>query len=318
MNDEILIYDSIGEFGVRPLDVLAALKAAGGRPVTVRINSPGGTVTDGTTIYNALKTVCVDGLAASIASYIMLAGSRVRMASNAFVMIHNVSGGSHGEAADLRKYADVMDKMRDVLVTAYADKTKLAPEHLRSLMDAETWMTADEALAAGFVDEIFDGTKAIALFDVTKFRNAPASLVDRIRGDMTDIANLEAKLTAAQAQAQANFTDLNNVRAELIEANKLRESIAAELITAKAAITAAQAEAATNRADAEAAKAKLSEVEAALPARINAEVTRVVAASGHAPVEAEITPTPAETTPKKPELKGLAKTQAAFAAQLRK
>lgn len=170
---EILIYDVIGnswwEETVTAKQFAKDLKELGNsRKLNVRINSPGGSVFDGTAIYNALAkhkgevTVNIDGIALSMASVIAMAGDTVRMANNALMMVHNPQGAAYGEAKDLRAYADVMDKAKGNLVTAYTKKSGRDADTIAALMDAETWMTAEEALAEGLIDEITEAGESLA------------------------------------------------------------------------------------------------------------------------------------------------------------
>lgn len=128
----------------------------------VRINSGGGSAFGGIAIHSMLKAhpaekiVTVEGLAASAASLIAMAGTKVRMATGAMLMVHNPSSIAWGESAELRKTADVLDKLRDSLVAIYRAKTGKTAEELKGLLDAETWMTAQEAVEAGFADEVLD------------------------------------------------------------------------------------------------------------------------------------------------------------------
>lgn len=161
---EVFIYDDIGEGwfteGVTAKKFVEELKGITAPQIDLHLNSPGGSVFDGVAIYNALKrhpatvTTYVDGLAASIASVIALAGEKVVMASNALFMIHNPWGAVQGTAEEMRKMADVLDKVRDTLVGTYVDKTGMAEADVVAAMDAETWYTASEALDAGFVDTV--------------------------------------------------------------------------------------------------------------------------------------------------------------------
>lgn len=161
---EVFIYDDIGEgwftAGVTAKGFVEELKAIKAPRIDLHLNSPGGSVFDGVAIYNALVrhpatvTTYIDGLAASIASVIALAGDRVLMAANALFMIHNPWGAVQGTAADMRQTADVLDKVRDTLIGTYIEKTGMSEAKLVNLLDAETWYTAAEALDAGFVDEI--------------------------------------------------------------------------------------------------------------------------------------------------------------------
>jgi len=148
--------------------VLREIKAAGRKPILLSINSPGGSVIAGAAILSSLRAhrpgveVNIIGLAASMASVIATMGQPVAMAENALFMMHNPSSTSSGTAADLRKDADTLDKFRDTLVSAYVRKSKKSAAEIMALLDAETWMTADEALAAGFIDEITGANAAEA------------------------------------------------------------------------------------------------------------------------------------------------------------
>lgn len=188
---EVYIYDQIGEDwftggGVtakRFVNELADVKA---REIHLHVNSPGGSVFDGVAIFNALQrhpakvTTYIDGLAASIASVIALAGDQVVMAANSLFMIHNPWGGVQGTAEDMRKMADVLDKVRETLVNTYEDRTTLSRDELEAALDAETWFTAQEALAAGFVDEVSAPMQVAASFDLAQlpFRHAPKAMTD--------------------------------------------------------------------------------------------------------------------------------------------
>jgi ATP-dependent Clp endopeptidase proteolytic subunit ClpP len=165
---ELAIYDEIGFFGVTAKDFAQDLKEHSGRHVHLRINSVGGSVIEGNAIFNALKrhkgglTVHVDGLAASMASVIAMTGERTLMAENAMMMIHNPWSMAMGDADQLRKEADTLDKIKKVMVGAYRRKSGKDSEEIAAIMDDETWLTAAEAKEAGFVDEIEDGTEAAA------------------------------------------------------------------------------------------------------------------------------------------------------------
>lgn len=157
------------------IDELAKLPAAV-TTLRVHINSPGGDVWGAATIANALRDqqtakgrtveTIIDGLAASAASVIAMAGSRVRMADNALFMIHNPwTWGAVGNAKELRQIADRLDVVRDTIVATYQWHTELEADEISALMDAETWMDADQALEKGFVTEKVEGLKAAASID---------------------------------------------------------------------------------------------------------------------------------------------------------
>ncbi len=160
---EILIYDAIGQDilgdGTTAATFDRELTALGDvQHITVRINSPGGAVWDGIAIYNRLKQhparvrVVIDGLAASIASLIAMAGDRIEIGDSAMVMIHDPHTLAIGDADDMRQVADMLDKVGASMVEAYTARTGLSKQRVIALMDAETWFTADEAIAHRFAD----------------------------------------------------------------------------------------------------------------------------------------------------------------------
>lgn len=161
---EIWLYDEIGRDwfgeGTTAKDFIAELNAIKSPKIDLHINSPGGQVFEGAAIYNAIQrhaatvTAYIDGIAASIASVIALAGDTVIMAKNAMFMMHNPAGFVMGRAEDMRKTADILDKVRETMVGAYVAKSKKTAADVVALLDAETWLNADEAQAAGFVDQI--------------------------------------------------------------------------------------------------------------------------------------------------------------------
>jgi ATP-dependent Clp protease protease subunit len=180
---EIIIYDEIGAFGIPAKAFLDELKALGPVPeLTLRINSPGGSVFDGVAIYNALKrhearvTVWIDGIAASIASVIAMAGDEVVMPENAMLMLHDPSALVIGTAADMRAMAEALDKMKAGMVAAYRDKSGRDDAEIEALMAAETWLSADEAVSLGVADRVEAPVRMAAHFDLSRFRNPPPQL----------------------------------------------------------------------------------------------------------------------------------------------
>lgn len=163
---EVLIYGDIGDSwsgeSVTAQQFVKDLQAIQNQNLVVRINSYGGSVSDGIAIYNAIKrhplqkTVEIDGVAVSIASLIAMAGDTVRMADNALFMVHAPWGASVGNAADMRKYADVLEKFAETMATSYAAKTGRTVAMMRALLSdgADHWYSAAEAKDGGFVDEI--------------------------------------------------------------------------------------------------------------------------------------------------------------------
>lgn len=165
----------------RELDALGEL-----RELYVNIHSPGGDAFAGIAIYNILqrcpakKIVRIDGLAASAASLIAMAGDVIQMPKSATMMIHNAWARASGEAADLRKVADELDRLGEQMAGIYAWRTGMEMDVVRAMMGAETWMSGEEACAAGFADEVVDGVQAAACAGwdeaLTRYAHAPESL----------------------------------------------------------------------------------------------------------------------------------------------
>ena len=132
-------------------------------PVTVWINSPGGDCVAAAQIYNMLMdypgdvTVKVDGIAASAASVIAMAGTRVLMSPVSTMMIHNPLTVAMGDSEEMRRAIQMLDEVKESIINAYEIKTGLSRTQLSHLMDAETWMNANKALEFGFCDEIMLG-----------------------------------------------------------------------------------------------------------------------------------------------------------------
>ncbi len=179
-NAELFIFDDIGESffdeGITGKSVNAALKGMGNvDTITVHINSPGGAVFDGLAIYNLLAqhkakiVVEIDGLAASAASVIAMAGDEIRMAENALMMIHPASSMAFGTADDMRDTADILEKITDNLVNIYAARTGRPREQIAELVDMETWLNASDALDLGLITDITPD-KAVAAHAVAHLR----------------------------------------------------------------------------------------------------------------------------------------------------
>lgn len=185
---EIYIYEDVGAGffgGVTAKEFARELKAAGKvRTIDVRINSGGGDVFDGLAIYNLLrehearKTVHVDGLAASIASVIAMAGDEIRIADSAFLMIHNAWGMMMGDADEARKFASLLDQTTAAIADVYAARTGQPLDQLRQLMADETWMASEQAIEMGFADSIVTNYRVAASvaprIDLSRFRAPPA------------------------------------------------------------------------------------------------------------------------------------------------
>jgi ATP-dependent protease ClpP protease subunit len=157
---QLHIYDEIGYFGVSASDLVRDLANIEG-PLEVHLNSPGGEVFDGIAIYNALLarkdvTVIIDGLAASIASVIAMAGNPVLIARNAQMMIHDGFGMGIGNAQDLRDLAELLDRTSNNIASIYSDHTGRPADYWRQVMKAETWYSSSEAIDNGLADRYVD------------------------------------------------------------------------------------------------------------------------------------------------------------------
>jgi len=174
---DIYIFDEIGTYGVTAQDFISEIKGLKDMPINLRINSLGGDVFDGMAMYNVIKrresktTVYIEGIAASIATIIALGADEVIMAENSLFMIHNAWGGTSGEAKDMRKTAETLDKITSELTDIYVKKTGLSYDTLAEMMNEESWLNAQEAFDLGFIDTISDSIKVAAKYDVSKFKN---------------------------------------------------------------------------------------------------------------------------------------------------
>lgn len=167
---EIMLYDQIGldwmtGEGVTAKDFNAAIEDAGSRDIVVRINSPGGDVWDGLAIHNMLRsakgnvTTVVEGLAASAASIVAMAGDDVAIYPSAQLMIHSAWTIAMGNSSDFREVADVLDKIDGTLAEIYSTKTGRPSEEFKQIMSKDSYYTASESLELGLVNRVVDVDK---------------------------------------------------------------------------------------------------------------------------------------------------------------
>lgn len=211
---EILLYGPIASSRswfndtVTPQEFVRDLESLNGKDVTVRINSGGGDVFAAHAIHNQLVaykgrvTVIIDGLAASAATIVAMAGQKIIMPSNSMMMIHNPAIGmdDYYTAEDLQKYVEALTAIKGSIVAAYKKRCKLSSEELEILMDAETWMGAQECLDKGFADEINGSIETVlngntliinsAKYDLTAYKNA-ASIKNCINEKEKNMSRLE-------------------------------------------------------------------------------------------------------------------------------
>jgi ATP-dependent protease ClpP protease subunit len=248
-NAEILVYDIIGSYEMNGKKINQMINDINSETILVRINSVGGGVFQGMSIYNSLvmsgkKIICrVEGIAASIASIIAMAGDEVEICSNAFLMIHNPHSSIYaGESEELRKVADVLDKITETLIDIYEQKTGLDRNKIREMMDKTTYLDAKESITLKFADKKVgksklkvkiaaellpedipeDILKAINNEQITNQEPGPNNDLDTTGGSMT-LAELLAAMGASDPEAamkgyhalKAENTRLVSEKAEL-------------------------------------------------------------------------------------------------------
>jgi len=228
---EIVILDEIGMFGVTAADFHAALKAAGDvKRIDLRVNSPGGDVFAGMAMHTMLArhparvVATVDGIAASIASVVVMAADEITMPASAFLMLHNPSGFVTGGADDLRDLADVLDKVCSSMAGIYAARSGRTEAEVHAIMAAETWLTGTEAVELGFADKVVEPHRIAALAGMgERFPRAPQAL--RLAAKLAEVTAPRASADDAGLQALVDAT----VAARLDEAvqAKLGPAIAA-------------------------------------------------------------------------------------------
>lgn len=252
----LTIYDEIGFWGVTAKSFHETLKTIKAKKLMVNINSPGGSVVDGYAIYNMLRafkgevTVVVDGIAASIASVIAMAGKKIIMPENALMYIHDPLVGMFGNAEELRKTAEDLDKIKESILSIFEARTGADRAKISAMMADETMMTAKEAKALGFCDEILPENRAVAKFDVKQYfdeRNSakvasafqpiPTSANAAVGLNHTTKEN-DMKLTLEQAEARITVLEGENtqLKTSVEEArNKAQQDATTAVNTAESA-----------------------------------------------------------------------------------
>jgi len=273
-----MVHGDIGESwwseSVSAKDVSAQLRAlpSSVKALTIRVNSFGGSVADGLAIYNAIrefkgtKKTVIDGVAISAGSLIAMAGDEVTAPATSLVMIHAPWSGVSGNANDMRRSADVLDKWAEAMITAYTRKTGKSTDEIRSLLtDGEDhWYTAEEALAAGFVDRILDdesvSTSAKAALDrapsamrfaaLAAFRGVPPPLNQPTPPKEVPVAEVQIETPVEAPTASAQSDD---VQARVDAAVQAAVAAAVAKVEADAQARVSEAQAAVAEAQARAA-----------------------------------------------------------------
>lgn len=182
---------------------------AGNGPITVWISSPGGDCTAASQIYSMLMdykgavTVKIDGIAASAASVIAMAGTKVLMAPTAMMMIHNPATGAFGDHVDMQKAIEMLDEVKESIINAYEIRTGLSHTQLSHMMDEETWMNAKKAIELGFADGLLTDEKLAVEPEAFAFssKTVEKALINRISAKAKK--PVESKHTPAQPETPA-------------------------------------------------------------------------------------------------------------------
>ncbi len=237
-DNELFIYGVIDPFamegdGVRAIDVIDSLQRISGDTVLARINSPGGSVTEGIAIYNALKAdgrrviVRVDAMAGSIASVIMLAGDEIVIAETASVMIHDPWAVAIGSSDEMRAMADEIDRLKGIILNIYTARTGMERAELEALMASETYMSASDAIERGFADRVDMPMQIAACEKLSPEALAKLISIATVRASVMETPIPAA--TAANLDRSVVMTDLHPAvkeEAAKIDETKLRDEAA--------------------------------------------------------------------------------------------
>lgn len=226
---EITVHDAIGAFGVSAAVFSRDLKALGKvSEITVSINSPGGSLFDGLAMYNSLRasgakiTTKVLGIAASAASIVFMAGDKRVMPENSMLMVHNCMGPLHGNADEHRDFADVLDKINNSLITTYVARTGKSEDEIRAALDNDTFLTAAEAKAAGFADEVQPALRVTASFDIEQLPAEVQSLFTPEVAEVVDATPAPTALSVDQLVAAAKEMGLEEFSADWAVSNSFK------------------------------------------------------------------------------------------------
>ena len=225
----INLYADVGDWGADAEYFQKELSGVGAvENIDLHINSQGGSVVQGLAIFNQLKshpaqiTVYIDGLAASMASYIAMVGDLVVMPENAMMMIHNPRSGSYGEAKDLVKMSEILAVAKKAMIGAYVEKSGLTLDKVSEIMDNETWLTGSDAMALGFVDTLEKDIDmaAVSSFDLSSYDHPPKILTDQFISAKIDPKTLTTQ-TSAVADKPEKEEDIIMLTAEQIKQKAL-------------------------------------------------------------------------------------------------
>lgn len=236
----------------------------------IEVNSPGGSVFDGYTIYHEIKSLqdrgvtvnaTITGMAASMASVICMACDKVSIVPHGRMMIHDASSGASGNAEQLRKTADLLDAISGEIADIYAERTRSSADEIREMMKRETWMNAKESVANGFADDI-TGKKSAPVETAAKAESENITTTEMIfltnKAATEKITGLEARTVELEADITAAQSTITTLQAEASTMAENIASITAELATATAELATAQATIADQESTINSANEKLA------------------------------------------------------------
>lgn len=241
---DLAIYNEIGFWGTTAADFKNALDAVSNvKTLNISINSPGGDVFDGFAIFNLLrahkaeKIVTVDGLAASIASVIAMAGDKVKMPTASRMMIHNPWVGAVGDSAYLRDMADLLDELKSTMVAVYkSHAAALSDGDIADMMDKTTWMGAEKAKEKGFIDEVIENLPVKNSVSFGALANVPEEIMAHFKGATSPVIPAAAepvidKLKIQPSQKESRMDEEQRKAAEakaLADAKKAQDEAVAK------------------------------------------------------------------------------------------
>lgn len=253
VNGEIILTGFVGESfwgeGFTHREVLDALTEVGrNTDVNVFLNSGGGYVDDGKGIYNAFAahkgkvTIYVEGIAASAASIIAMAGDEIIMRKGATMMIHDPLTFTYGNSADHQKSVEMLEVEATNLAGIYADRSGKTDEECREIMEEETWYTAEDAVAAGFADKAEKGkAKALASFDYSLYEHAPAEALTLAKNRKWNLHDAMQAKKAKQGKAVSSAATTTPKPKEPSMTEKSKADEGSTVDTAKIVADAAKA-----------------------------------------------------------------------------
>lgn len=229
MNKGVInIFDHISTWGIsskKILDTLNRFKEKNITEVEVRINSPGGSLFEGFSIFNQLRdygnvTTIVDGIAASIASVIALAGNTVKAYKNSYIFVHNPWSIAIGDTNDMKDASDDLAKFRDTLIDLYKSKTGLSEDDLKEMCTNNTFLSSEKALSIGLIDDVIDNyptKKFVALYSDILDENDQSLIDDEIISNSSgseEVSNASEELISAVNLLKESF---NNLKEDLTD-----------------------------------------------------------------------------------------------------